>query len=254
MRKKIAAGNWKMNKFFAEGLQLAADLLVALEREPPAHTVVVCPPFIHLSDISKMLKGSGFMSLGAQNCHASDSGAFTGEVSAAMLASLGVDYVIAGHSERRQLFGETDDLVAAKVKAILAHGMRPIFCCGEPLDVRRAGGHFDYVKAQAEAALMRLAEDEMQRTVIAYEPIWAIGTGATATPEQAQEMHAFIRSLLAAHFGSETAAATTVLYGGSVNAANAASLFSRPDVDGGLIGGASLQAADFVKIIRSLPR
>ncbi len=252
MRKKIVAGNWKMNKFLTEGVQLAVDIVVELEKNPPKETVILCSPFIHLSEIAKVLRSSDFIKLGAQNCYHKDSGAFTGEVSAPMLASVGVDYIITGHSERRQLFGETDELIAHKVKAILAHGLRPIFCCGEPLEVREKKQHLDYVSNQVRKSLFSLSAQEMKSVVIAYEPIWAIGTGVNASPEQAQEMHLFIRNLLKEQFSNSIADATTILYGGSVKGDNAASLFNKPDVDGGLIGGASLQAAEFVKIVRSL--
>ncbi|HXH20344.1 MAG TPA: triose-phosphate isomerase [Chitinophagales bacterium] len=252
MRKRFVAGNWKMNKFLTEGIQLAADILVNLQKNPPATPVILCPPFIHLSELAKMLKECSFIKLGAQNCHYKDSGAFTGEVSAPMLSSIGVDYVITGHSERRQYFFETDEIVLLKVKAVLAHGLKPIFCCGEPLEVRQQNKHFDFVSRQVNESLLKLTAEEMKSVVIAYEPIWAIGTGVNATPAQAQEMHAFIRELLSKSFGSATAVGTTILYGGSLKPDNAKSLFSQPDVDGGLVGGASLVAGDFVRIVRSL--
>lgn len=242
-----------MNKFLTEGIQLTVDILVELERNPPKHTVILCPPFIHLSELSKVLKECSFIKIGAQNCYYKDSGAFTGEVSVPMLASLGIDYVITGHSERRQLFFETDEIIAQKVKAILAHGLKPIFCCGEPLDVREKNEHLNYVSNQVQKSLFNLSQQEIKSVVIAYEPIWAIGTGVNASPEQAQEMHLFIRNLLKEKFGNESADLTTILYGGSVKSENAATLFSKPDVDGGLIGGASLQASEFMKIVRSLP-
>lgn len=253
MRQRIVAGNWKMNKFLADGIQLAADVLVSLEKSPPKNTVILCPPYVHLADLAKMLKGCSYIKLGAQNCYMKDEGAYTGEISVPMLASIGIDYVIAGHSERRQLFHETDEMVSQKVKAILSHGLRPIFCCGEPLEARQQNKHFDFVKKQVEASILGLAPDKLKSIVIAYEPIWAIGTGVNASPEQAQEMHAFIRGLLKQKFGDTPASETTILYGGSVKADNAASLFKRPDVDGGLVGGASLVATDFVKIVRSQP-
>ncbi len=252
-RRALVAGNWKMNKFLTEGIQLTVDILVELERNPPKHTVILCPPFIHLSELSKVLKECSFIKIGAQNCYYKDSGAFTGEVSVPMLASLGIDYVITGHSERRQLFFETDEIIAQKVKAILAHGLKPIFCCGEPLDVREKNEHLNYVSNQVQKSLFNLSQQEIKSVVIAYEPIWAIGTGVNASPEQAQEMHLFIRNLLKEKFGNESADLTTILYGGSVKSENAATLFSKPDVDGGLIGGASLQASEFMKIVRSLP-
>ncbi len=252
MRKRIVAGNWKMNKLLADGIQLAADILVSLEKSPPKDTVILCPPYIHLADLVKMLKGCAYIKIGAQNCYLKDEGAYTGEVSVPMLASIGIDYVIAGHSERRQLFGETDEVVSQKVKAILAHGLRPIFCCGEPLDIRKQSKHFEYVEKQMNESILSLSAGELKPVVIAYEPIWAIGTGVNASPEQAQEMHSFIRNLLKQKFGNETSDNAAILYGGSVKADNAASLFSQPDVDGGLVGGASLVAGDFVKIVRSL--
>jgi len=241
-----------MNKFFPEGIQLAVDILVSLQKQPPENPVILCPPFIHLSELAKMLKECSFIKLGAQNCHYKDSGAFTGEVSAPMLASIGIDYVIAGHSERRQYFAETDDIVSLKVKAVLAHGLKPIFCCGEPLEVRQQNRHFDYVSRQVNECLLKLSAHEMKPVVIAYEPVWAIGTGINATPSQAQEMHAFIRELVQKTFGSAIADSTSILYGGSLKPDNAASLFSQPDVDGGLVGGASLVASDFVRIVQSL--
>ncbi len=251
-RKRIVAGNWKMNKFLTEGIQLAADILVSLEKNRPKNTVILCPPFIHLSELAKMLKNCSYIKLGAQNCYHQDSGAFTGEVSVPMLASIGIDYVIVGHSERRQLFFETDEIISQKVKAVLAHGLKPIFCCGEPLDIRKQNKHFDYVSNQVKQSLLHLSAQEMKSVVIAYEPIWAIGTGVNASKEQAQEMHQFIRNHLKQKFGNEIADAVTILYGGSLKPANAESLFRQPDVDGGLVGGASLVPSDFVKIVRSL--
>lgn len=240
-----------MNKFLTEGVQLAVDVLVELEKNPVKDTVILCPPFIHLTELVKTLKDSA-IKVGAQNCYYKDSGAFTGEVSVPMLVSTGVEYVITGHSERRQLFNETDEIIAQKVKAILTHGLKPIFCCGEPLDVREKNQHTDYVSNQVKRSLFDLPADAMNSVVIAYEPIWAIGTGVNASPEQAQEMHLLIRNLLKEKFGDQVADNTTILYGGSVKSDNAGSIFSKPDVDGGLIGGASLQAAEFVKIVRSL--
>jgi triosephosphate isomerase len=232
-------------------VQLAVDVLVELDKNPSKDTVILCPPFIHLTELVKVLKDSD-IKIGAQNCYYKDSGAFTGEVSVPMLASIGVEYVITGHSERRQLFNETDEIIAQKVKAILTQGLKPLFCCGEPLDVREKNQHPDYVSNQVKKSLFNLSAQEMGSVIIAYEPIWAIGTGVNPSPEQAQEMHLLIRNLLKEQFGNQLADSTTILYGGSVKSDNAASLFSKPDVDGGLIGGASLQAADFVKIVRSL--
>ncbi len=253
MRNKIVAGNWKMHKFLTEGTQLAVDILVELKKNPPNDTVILCPPFIHLAELQRILQECDFIRLGAQNCYFKDNGAFTGEVSVPMLASIGIDYVITGHSERRQLFFETDEIIAQKVKAILNHGLKPIFCCGEPLEVREQNQHFDFVSNQVMQSLFHLSADEIKSVVVAYEPIWAIGTGINASPEQAQEMHLFIRNLLQEKFGNDLAQSVSILYGGSVKSDNAATLFSQLDVDGGLVGGASLQAGEFVKIVRSLP-
>ena len=198
-----------------------------------------------------MQRKPGFF-LGAQNCHQEAKGAYTGEISISMLQSVGVHYVILGHSERREYFGESDALLAAKVDTVLNAGLKPIFCCGEALPVREAEPHLGFVCAQVEAALFHLTAEQVSQVVIAYEPIWAIGTGRTASPEQAQEMHAAIRTLLAGKYGQVVADGISILYGGSVNAANAATLFSQPDVDGGLVGGASLKAAEFIQIIEAM--
>lgn len=250
MRIKLVAGNWKMNKTLEEGAQLVSDVLAQL----PAlrGRVVFATPYIHLSTVASHLKGREGVYLAAQNCHQEEKGAYTGEISASMLRSVGVDYVILGHSERRQYFGETNELLAKKVDIALAKGLLPIFCCGEPLEIREAGTHEAYVAAQLEASLYHLSEEQFRQIVIAYEPIWAIGTGRTASSAQAQEMHAGIRARIAARYGAEVANDTTILYGGSANAGNAQDLFSQPDVDGGLIGGASLVAADFVKIVEAM--
>lgn len=250
MRIKLVAGNWKMNKTLEEGTQLVSDILAQL---PPLNgRVVFATPYIHLSSVASLLKGREGVYLAAQNCHQEEKGAYTGEISAAMLLSVGVNYVLIGHSERRQYFGETNQQLAQKVDIALSKGIKPIFCCGEPLDIREAGTHDDYVAAQLEASLYHLTEEQFRQIVIAYEPIWAIGTGRTATSAQAQEMHAGIRARIAAKYGAEIADDTTILYGGSANAGNAQELFSQPDVDGGLIGGASLVAADFVKIVAAM--
>lgn len=248
-RQKIAAGNWKMNLTLEEGRQLVEALTQSVEETKA--DIVLCPPFLHLTMVKSMLAGASGFSLGAQNCHQELKGAFTGEVSVPMLKSAGVEYVILGHSERREYYGETDALLAKKTDRVLDEGLRPIFCCGESLPIREEGTHLAYVRAQISASLFHLSPDLFSRVVIAYEPIWAIGTGRTASPEQAQEMHAAIRSLLAEYFGTEIAGQTPILYGGSVNAGNAASLFSQPDVDGGLVGGASLKAEEFLQIVRS---
>ncbi|GIV31142.1 MAG: hypothetical protein KatS3mg029_0493 [Saprospiraceae bacterium] len=250
-RRQIVAGNWKMNMDFESGRRLALDIVNSLG--PTECSVVLCPPFIHLNYLSSILTGIANLHLGAQNCFYEKSGAFTGEISAPMLKSVGVEFVIVGHSERRSLFHESDEVVARKVSAVLDEGLTPIFCCGEPLEVRNKDQQDEWVKAQIEKALFGLDGEQLRRVVIAYEPVWAIGTGKNATPQQAQQMHAHIRKLIAKKFDGEIAASITILYGGSCKPDNAAALFSQPDIDGGLIGGASLNAADFVAIVNSIP-
>lgn len=254
MRDKIVAGNWKMNKSFDEAEELLNQIVDELEKNPLNEdvTLVICPPVIYL-EMALDLVLELDCSIGAQNLSQFDDGAYTGEISARMLSDMGIDYCIVGHSERRQYFGETDEIIAKKVLKALDQGIAPIFCCGESLAEREAGIHFDVVKRQIETALWNLNADNLNDVVIAYEPVWAIGTGKVATPDQAQEMHAFIRSLIASKYGTEFANEFPILYGGSCNAANAAQLFSQPDVDGGLIGGASLKAEDFLQIARSFP-
>ena len=250
-RLQIVAGNWKMNKTFDEGRELATAIINKLASSD--NVFIICPPFIHLNHLATVAKGIANFHIGAQNCYYEKSGAYTGEVSVPMLKSCGVSFVISGHSERRTLFGETDEVVKKKVDAILDEGLRPIFCCGESLEIREAGDHFDFVENQIKASLFHLDKGAFGSVVIAYEPIWAIGTGKTATPQQAQEMHARIRSLIADKYDGETAESTTILYGGSCKPSNAKELFSQSDIDGGLIGGASLKADDFISIIKSLP-
>ena len=250
MRKKIAAGNWKMNTTFPEGMDLADQVLSAVGT--PKNWVVLGAPFTHLASLGEKLKGRDGVFLAAQNCHWEEKGAFTGEVSVGMLKSIGVDFVILGHSERRQYFNEGHEMLAKKVDAVLAAGLRPIFCCGEPLEIREAGTHESYVATQLKESLFHLDADAFSQIVIAYEPIWAIGTGKTASAEQAQEMHASIRGLLSDKYGNAVADDTTILYGGSCNAKNAAELFAGDDVDGGLIGGASLKPQDFAVIVEEL--
>jgi len=248
-RQQIVAGNWKMNKNYGEGRELAMEIV---ERLKPSNTkVVLCTPYIHLQLVQNIIKDVASLHLGAQNCHQEDKGAYTGEISVDMLKSVGVSYVILGHSERREYFAEADELLAKKVDKVLAGGLLPIFCCGESLDIRDAGTHVAHVSAQIKASLFHLSAEDFGKVVIAYEPIWAIGTGRTASPEQAQEMHAAIRALLASKYGTEVADATSILYGGSVNAGNAAVLFAQPDVDGGLVGGASLKADEFITIVEA---
>ncbi len=250
-RQRIVAGNWKMNKTFDEGRDLAISIIQQLGLSE--NFAILCPPFIHLNYLSVLTKGVANLKLGAQNCHFAENGAYTGEVSAPMLKSVDVEYIILGHSERREYFGEGGEMLAKKVIAVLKNGLRPIFCCGEKLDVREAGRQEEVVRGQLEEGLFHLSEEEFTQVVIAYEPVWAIGTGKTASPAQAQEMHRFIRELISSKYSEKTADLTTLLYGGSCNPANAKELFSQPDVDGGLIGGASLKATDFIAIFNSFP-
>jgi len=246
MRRKIVAGNWKMNKTLQEGIELAKT--VNRQVEDNGVVIVLCTPFIHLSEASNVITKDSLF-LGAQNCAAEASGAFTGEVSVDMIKSTGADYVIIGHSERRSYFHEDDALLNRKVKCALAAGLTPIFCCGEVLAERQAGNHMKVVKTQIENGLFDLTPEDFGRVVIAYEPVWAIGTGVNATSDQAQEMHKAIRELIAEKYGNPVAGNTSILYGGSCKPSNARELFANPDVDGGLIGGASLNAADFMGIV-----
>ena len=250
MRKKIVAGNWKMNKSFQDAEELVSNIAEELDGVETACEVVLCPPFPYLEMASDYADESG-LQIAAQTVSEHEDGAFTGEVSAAMLASIEIGYCIVGHSERRKYFNETNAQLALKVGKLLDHAIRPIFCIGEQLEERNANTHFDVVKQQMTEGLFHLNKDEFSEIVLAYEPVWAIGTGVTATSAQAQEMHAFIRQLVTDKYGKEVADETTILYGGSCNAKNAAELFANPDVDGGLIGGASLIADDFIKIVKS---
>jgi len=252
MRKKIVAGNWKMNKTFEEAQALVSEVINMVKDEVNNDAqVVLCPSFPYLATVSKTIDGNQNVHLGAQNCHQNESGAYTGEVSAAMLQSVGVKYVILGHSERRQYFYEDDQVLEAKVKAALKQGLQPIFCIGESLEQREQDLTFSILETQLKEGLFHVSNEEFERVVIAYEPIWAIGTGKTASSQQAQEVHAFIREQIARHYDAEAAQNTTILYGGSCNPGNAAELFACPDIDGGLIGGASLKSRDFVDIIKS---
>ncbi len=248
MRKQIVAGNWKMNTTLQEGIDLAKSVNEMNEQSGGRVGVIVAPPFIHLSEVSRCLTGVG---LSAQDCASEAQGAFTGEVSAAMVRSAGADYVIIGHSERRSIFGEDDAMLNKKVKMALENNLIPIFCCGEVLEERESGQLFEVVKTQIETALFDLDKGNFDKIIIAYEPVWAIGTGVVATPEQAQEMHAYIRQLVREKFGEMPAENLTILYGGSCKPSNARELFANPDVDGGLIGGASLNAEDFFAIVQS---
>ncbi|MEZ4964025.1 MAG: triose-phosphate isomerase [Saprospiraceae bacterium] len=250
MRQQIVAGNWKMNKTLDEGLELTKMILDSIDA--PRGLVIIAPPLTHLSEVGKLLKGQNDFHLAAQNCHHEEKGAYTGEVSVDMIASCGATFVIIGHSERREYFSESNEMLAKKTDLALARGIRPVFCCGEPLDIREAGSHEQFVADQLKAGLFHLPESSFRKVVIAYEPIWAIGTGRTASSAQAQEMHRAIRDLVAQQYGTAVADDTTLLYGGSCNAQNAPELFSQPDVDGGLIGGASLKAGDFAAIVAAL--
>ena len=252
MRKKIVAGNWKMNKTFEEAQALVSEVVNMVNDEVNNQAqVVLCPSFPFLATVSKTIDGNAQVHLGAQNCHQNESGAYTGEVSAGMLQSVGVEYVILGHSERRQYFYEDDQLLEAKVKAVLKQGLSPIFCIGESLEQREQDLTFSILETQLKDGLFHVSNEEFERVVIAYEPIWAIGTGKTASSQQAQEVHAFIREQIARHYDAQAADNTTILYGGSCNPGNARELFACPDIDGGLIGGASLKSRDFVDIIKS---
>ncbi len=248
MRKKIVAGNWKMNKNLQEGVALAKELNELLTADKPNCGVIICTPFIHLATVSQEIDHN-VLALGAENCADKASGAFTGEVSAEMVKSTGAEYVILGHSERRAYYGETAEMLKEKVNLALENGLKVIFCIGELLEERKSGKQNDVVRAQIEGSLFDLTAEQFANIVLAYEPVWAIGTGETATAEQAEDMHAFIRNVVAQKFGSQVAEDTTILYGGSCKPSNAKELFAKPDVDGGLIGGASLKAADFKGII-----
>jgi triosephosphate isomerase (TIM) len=252
MRKQMAAANWKMNLTWQEGEALLNGLMAEARQLAANQQVVFGLPFPYLQAAKAKLAGWPGAFVAAQNCYHQKSGAFTGEVSAAMLRSIGVDYVIVGHSERREYFQESNAILADKVNLCLENGLQPIFCCGEPLAIREAGTQNGFVAQQLQESLFHLTADQLTGFVIAYEPIWAIGTGKTASSEQAQEMHAHIRSILAAQYGQQVADSISILYGGSVKGANAAELFGQPDVDGGLVGGASLVAAEFTSIINGL--
>ncbi len=249
MRQKIVAGNWKMNKDIDEAMELVINLQDYADDFSPSVKVILAPPALYLANME--LIESEFFSLAAQNCSEHDYGAFTGEISPAMLHSMNIPYCIIGHSERRQYFHETDEIIRKKVDACLRNHLSPIFCCGEQLEQRNATKHFETVEIQVSAALYHLSAEQMKKVIIAYEPVWAIGTGVTATNEQAEEMHAFIRSSITKKYSVEIAENISILYGGSVSAANSKELFACPNVDGGLVGGASLKAKDFAHIISS---
>lgn len=253
MRKKIIAGNWKMNKTFDEGMALVTEIAGMVKDEYSGSAqVVIIPPFIHINAVSRMVANNANIQCGAQNCSNHQSGAYTGEVSAAMIKSCGADYVIIGHSERRQYFNETNDWLASKVDAVLNNNLTAIYCCGETLEEREGNTHFDVLKKQVSEGLFHLTNEQFANVVIAYEPIWAIGTGKTASTAQAQEVHAFIRGLVASHYNETVAGNLTIQYGGSVKADNATELFSSPDIDGALVGGAALQSRSFVDIVKAM--
>lgn len=252
MRRKVVAGNWKMNNTIGASKKLTQKIVEGLKERNLSNTeVIIAPPFVNIEVCHAISEGS-LLEVAAQNMHQAESGAFTGEISGPMLTSIGLEYVILGHSERREYFGETDELLAEKVNAALANELTTIFCFGEVLEERKANDHFNVVKNQIENALFHLGEADWRNIILAYEPVWAIGTGETASPEQAQEMHEYIRSVVADKYGSDVADDVPILYGGSVKPGNAKEIFSKPDVDGGLIGGASLQSEDFLAIVDSI--
>ena len=248
MRKKFVAGNWKMNMNLQDGIALANEINEAMKADKPNCEVVVCTPFIHLAKVADVLD-QNVVALGAENCADKASGAYTGEVSAEMVKSTGAQYVILGHSERREYYAETAEVLKEKVQMALANGLKIIFCCGETLEEREANRQNEVVKAELDGSVFNLTAEEWKNIVLAYEPIWAIGTGKTATSDQAEEMLAYIRSIVAEKYGQAVADETSILYGGSCKASNAPELFSKPNIDGGLIGGASLKCADFKGII-----
>ncbi|MEH6306484.1 triose-phosphate isomerase [Olivibacter sp. CPCC 100613] len=251
MRKKIVAGNWKMNLGYQEGISLFSEVANMVKDEVIGNQqIIVCSPFIHLHSIASLTNEHKNVFVGAQNIHQEDAGAYTGEVSAKQVRSTGAAYVILGHSERRAYFGESDELLAKKVNIALTHNLVPIFCIGETKEERESGEFFDVIKKQLEKGVFHLSESDFSKIILAYEPVWAIGTGLTASPEQAQEVHAFIRKEVEAKYGSAVADETSILYGGSCNPKNAPDLFSQPDIDGGLIGGASLKSRDFTDIVK----
>jgi triosephosphate isomerase len=252
MRNKIVAANWKMNLNLAEGKHLVEGILAGMPALAANKQVVIASPFVHIAQTAAQLAGKSNIHTGAQNCSTETSGAYTGEVSAAMLKDAGVSYVIIGHSERREYFNETNEMLAKKVNQALANGLHILFCCGEALEVRDAGTQNAHVEQQIKEGIFHLSAEQLKNVTIAYEPIWAIGTGRTATSAQAQEIHAHIRGVVAQQYGAEAANNIAILYGGSCKPSNAAELFACPDVDGGLIGGASLKADEFLGIIEAM--
>lgn len=250
MRAKIVAANWKMVPVLRQGQLIAYHLLQAYQQESEQKSeVIICPPYTHLLAVSHLVQDFPKIHVGAQNMHQEEQGAFTGEISADMLVSVGMKYVILGHSERRAYFSEDNGLLARKLKLAISKELKPIFCIGETLEQREAGETENTVGSQLKEGAFALSKEEFAEVILAYEPVWAIGTGKTATPQQAQDVHAYIRSLIAEQYGQESADATSILYGGSVKPANATELFTQPDIDGGLVGGASLEARSFMDII-----
>lgn len=249
MRKKIVAGNWKMNTTVEEGVKLAKEVEALAAKVNNAAKVIVCTPFTHLTEVAKVINK---VALGAENCASETSGAYTGEVSASMVVSTGAKYVILGHSERRAYYNETDELLNKKVKLALANNLLPIFCIGETLEQREAEKHFEVVKRQLEKGVFDLSADDFSKLVIAYEPVWAIGTGKTANAQQIEEIHTYLRDVITEKYGHKVAEECSILYGGSCNAANAKEIFATPNVDGGLIGGASLKADSFLAIVEAV--
>ncbi|PVD51249.1 triose-phosphate isomerase [Terrimonas sp.] len=252
MRQQVAAANWKMNLTITQAEELLNNLLQQSKQLSDHQKVVFAVPFPYLALAQSKVNSHPNYFVAAQNCSEKKSGAYTGETSVEMIHSLGVEYVVLGHSERREYFSESNALLAQKVDMALSYGLTPIFCCGEPLNIREAGTQNSFVEKQLKESLFHLSAEQLAKIVIAYEPIWAIGTGKTATADQAQEMHQHLRAVLAAQYGKETAGIVPILYGGSVKGSNAKEIFSKPDVDGGLVGGASLVAADFTQIIDAL--
>lgn len=259
MRTKIVAGNWKMNKTATQTTDFCSELIQQLKNEntllPPNTKVVICPPFTNLYHAHAAIQTANlpYLQLGAQNCHHQHNGAYTGDISAEMLQNIGIQYVIIGHSERRQYYSETNQQIFLKIQQAIQHQLQVIFCCGENLEQRQQNQHFDIIKQQLTESLFAIAEPQIQQYItIAYEPVWAIGTGQTATPQQAEEIHHYIRSLVTQQYSGYTANEVPILYGGSCNASNAAQLFQQPNIDGGLIGGAALKTFDFIQIIKAL--
>ncbi len=250
MRRKFVAGNWKMNKTVAGSIALASEILRHLGATPPCE-VAIAPPFISLEVVHQVLKGTA-IKLAAQNCHYENDGAFTGEISAQMLKSVGCDYVILGHSERRQYFGENDAIINRKVKKVLSEALQVILCIGETIEERNQNRTETVVETQIRNCLEGIPASDMARVTLAYEPVWAIGTGKTATPEQAEEVHRFIRKLISEMYSPEVAENLTIQYGGSIRGSNAKELFAMPNIDGGLVGGASLKAEEFAQIVKSI--